>query len=221
VFCIPKGGSYMNIGRMGINPTSSQFRAKAIRVAQSQAGTIKDKKDPTHRDETKGLDEDKVSLSKQGEKTIKEKADSASQSGVMSELMKREKKDQLDETTMFGGERKLYGKDQVEEHGKEQAGGEKKVEDMELGAKLEAMEVMSKDPEEVRGDTPKAFFDTAKKIVEGQIQKGKPADNLRHLKEVETAPLELSPLKNVDIMPIHDSKNKPIPMDMGTGTNIK
>jgi len=203
------------IGRMNqMNPMSTQFRAKAVRTAQTQAATVKDKKDLSPKDETKELDEDMVTLSQQGKKSIKDKADSASQSGVMSELMKREKKDELGEATMFGGKRdskteKGYGAEE------QAAGGKSKAEDVDLEAKIEALAVMNRDPEDIKGNVPPQYFEAAKKIVEGQIDKGKPAKSLKELKAVETAPLELEPQRNVEIMPIHDTDNKPIPMDMG------
>ncbi len=94
---------------------------------------------------------------------------------------------------------------------KEETGG------ISLDDKLEAMEIMNRDPQEIKQDVPEAYFNAAQKIVEGQIQKGKPADSLTQLKAVETAPLELKPAPNVDIMGIHDTDNKPMAMNMESG----
>ncbi|MCD4782321.1 MAG: hypothetical protein K8T10_00670 [Candidatus Eremiobacteraeota bacterium] len=205
------------IGRMNqMNPMSTQFKAKAIRTAQTQAATVKDKKDLSPKDGAKELDEDMVTLSKQGKKSIKDKMDSASQSGVMSDLMKKEKKGKLGEATMFGGKRERQAEKGATAEGKA-AQGQKKAEEVDLGAKIEALTVMNRDPDEIRGDVPPQYFDASKKIVEGQIKKGEPAKSLTELKAVETAPLELKSENYVEIMPIHDTDNKPIPMDMGAG----
>lgn len=199
----------------GMNPLSNQFMARALRTAQTQTATVKDEKDLKPKDDPKDLDDDHVTLSEHGQKSIKDRTDSASQSGVMSELMKREKKESLDEATMFGGSpRELGGKEYAEDAkdgmaSKEEAGA------IDLGDKLEALEIMNRDPQEIKEDVPEAYFQAAQKIVEGQIQKGKPADSLTQLKAVETAPLELKPMANVEIMDIHDTHNKPMSMDMG------
>ena len=210
-------------GAGNLNPMSSNFMTKALKTAQTQAATVKDKKDMTPKDETKDVNEDMVTLSKHGEKSVKDKTDSAHQSGVMSELTKREKKDELEENTMFGGkDGKVSGYGYTEETDRgEGASKQAKTDELDLAEKLEVLSIMNRDPEEIKGNVPEAYFKAAQKIVEGQIQKGKPAESLSGLKPVETAPLELKPMNYVDIMPIHDSNNKPIPMDMGAGMGGK
>lgn len=204
------------VRNMGLNPMSSQFMARTARVAQTQMATVKDKKELEKKDEPKDTGDDMVTLSNAGEKSIKDKADSAAGAGVMSELMKREKKESADELTMFGGEGKVYERESQPEAGKD-AGAKGKAEEMDLDTKIEVMSIMNRSPEEIRGEVPQAFFDAGKKIVEGQIKKGEPTGELKQLKAVETAPIELAPIKNVEIMPIHDSHNKPMQMSMGAG----
>jgi hypothetical protein len=198
-----------------LNPVSGIFLKNAARVAQTQVATIKDSKDLKTRDDSKETkdQDDMVSISHAGEKTIKEKTDSASQSGVMSELVKREKKEKTGETTMFGEKTRSYSGGRETEAGSPKTSG--RTEEISLEDKLEALTIMNRDPDEIRGDVPQAFFDTAKKMVEGQIDKtGKPAEGLRALKEVETGALLLKPLSSINIMSIHDSNNKPMSMSM-------
>lgn len=201
------------VRNVGLNPMSSQFMAKTARLAQSQMATLKDKKELEKKDEPKDTGDDKVTLSNAGEKSIKDKADSASQSGVMSELMKREKKESADELSMFGGEGKVYEKEAQPQSGKD-TGAKGKAEEMDLDTKIEVMSIMNRSPQEIKGEVPQAFFDAAQKIVEGQIKKGEPTGELKQLKAVETAPIELEPIRNVEIMPIHDTHNKPMQMSM-------
>ncbi len=205
------------VRNMGLSPMSSQFMARTARVAQTQMASVKDKKEMDKKDETKDTGDDMVTLSNAGEKSIKDKADSAAGAGVMSELMKREKKESADELSMFGGEGRVYEREAQTESGKDAP--KTKAEEMDLDTKIEVMSIMNRSPEEIRGDVPQAFFEAGKKIVEGQIKKGEPTGELKQLKAVETAPIELEPIKNVEIMPIHDSHNKPMQMSMGAGVS--
>ena len=205
---------------MGMSPMSAKFMGKAARVAQTQAASVKDKKDLKQDDDSNDLRGDQVTLSNAGKKGIKD----ALHSGVMSELAENKKKDKKGGTgkaSMFGGEEEVSKRGRGAQDSEEAGAKGQKVEEMDLDQKLQAMEIMGRDPKEIQGDVPQPFFETAKRMVEGQIKKGQPTGELTQLKSVETAPIELAPLRNVEIMPIHDSHNKPIPAGMSSGMGSK
>lgn len=212
------------IGPGGLNPMSSQFTAKAVRVASQQAGTVRSKKEtePNKNDQSQQLTRDKVSISQQGEgfDALRE-SNEASLTGTSQQLKKQQKEDEdSSEINMFEGEREAQQKmnDGKTEYGDH---GQGMVDEVGLEEKLDALEVMNQSPNEVLKDVPEEYATAAKKIVEGQIQKGQPADSLKNLKEVpDTAPIEVQPERYHDIMPIHDTNNKPITLDMQSEANV-
>jgi hypothetical protein len=152
----------------------------------------------------------------------KDKFDAASHSGALSSLMdgmetesEKEAKDgKLNKNTLFGKKdaqalKRSYAQGSQGENS-QAVDSSQKVEEMDQ--KLDAMSAMNKDPREIQGDVPDAFFNAAQKIVEGKIEKGKPAAELMNLKEVETSPVDAEPLPMVEIMGIHDTRNQPIPV---------
>ncbi|MFP4496913.1 MAG: hypothetical protein ACLFQV_01780 [Vulcanimicrobiota bacterium] len=207
------------IGPGGMNMT--QFAKRAMRVAAQQAGTVKDKKETGKTDDTKDL-QDSISLS---DKAQLEKAQSklAQGSADASQLAKKEKqKDKGDagKVSMFGGEDEAYTKKQAEGAGAKDSQPKTEMEEVSPKDNARIQKALNRSPEEIMGDIPENFATAARKIVQGKIQKNQPNQELSQLKEVpETADMAFDLAKPVDIMPIHDTRNDPIPMKM-EGANV-
>ncbi len=212
------------IGPGGLNPLSAQFRARAIKVATSQAGTVKTKKElDTSKESTKGINKDQVSLSAQAEKfdALRE-TNEASMTGTTQQLKKQYAKDEedADKINMFGGEKEVHEGRTTAHGGSSGEDTEERAEEISLETKLDIMAAMNRSPEEILKDVPEGYATAARKIVEGQMEKGKPTQALTQLKEIpETVPIEVKHAGYVDIMPIHDEDNKPISMEMETSVS--
>jgi hypothetical protein len=202
---------------------SAQFTKNAQKVATANVASVKTQKDmgkPKKESESRNMMEDMVTLS--SNLSDAKKSNLAAQSGVASEAAKKEKKQDADELSMFGGQPHMMEQEALPFAPTPEE--EKAAKEMEAVGKAKAHEVMNRSADEIMKDVPKGFevpegFATAaKRIVEGQIEKGKPTDSLTNLKDVPDNSLvmpDLKPVQNIDIAPIHDSANKPLPLDMG------
>jgi len=210
----------MSIIQPGMSPMSSKFIAKAMKIASKGAATVKSKKDLGKTKEEGESGRDAGTLSDQGKMTAKKQGLLASQSGVTSETAKKEKKKSTDELKMFGGDQPVE-----KEEGK--SGAELKEEkpaktvDPATRARVSKLEnqrtdeIMEREPK-----VPDQFRIIAEGTVKNQIVNNRPKKELTQIKDVPEPSLSIPDLKlkgNVEIAPIHDTKNEPIPMEMGTG----
>lgn len=215
----------MNIIDPNINPISSQFTNKAMKVAQTQVATVKTHKETSGKskgDRELVTDNDMVHLSDKGLEAAKQ-GQQASHSGTMSEAAKKEKKKDVDE-------RRVSVEDELKEKGGTSSGAvakEEKTDELDPVTKMKVDEISKRKSEEIMDRDPKVpegFATASKKIVEGQMKQGVPTEALTNLKDVpdpELALPSLKPAPNVDIAPIHDTNNKPMPMPMDSDTAIE
>ncbi|MCE1248921.1 MAG: hypothetical protein LWY06_19965 [Firmicutes bacterium] len=222
---VSKAGSF----QMDQFATANLIKSASQRIAQSNVASVKDQKELSQSADEKppAEQQDFVSVSTGFDShQAQDSFDSASASGALTSLMdgmeteqEKEAKDgKLNKNAMFGKKdaqalRRSYSQGAQAEN-RQSVESSQSVEDIDR--KLDAMSAMNKDPREIQGDVPQAFFDAAQKIVEGKIEQGKPSQELMNLKEVETSPVSEEALPMVEIMGIHDTKNLPIPMAMDT-----
>ncbi len=219
----------MAIINPGMNPISSQFTAKAVNVASKGMATLKtNTKDVKVRDEQKELNDlgdDQVQLSNAGKLTAGKQAMLADQSGATGETAKKKRK----ESTKDAGELKMFG-DAEEAKKKGEAAKtvsqeETSSDEIEPASKSRVNRLMSQDPREImerEPAVPEQFQVAAQKMVENQMVNDKPTNKLTDIKDVpdpELALPALKPLDNVEIAGIHDTNNRPIPMQMDTSAD--
>jgi hypothetical protein len=88
--------------------------------------------------------------------------------------------------------------------------------------RMELISALTKSPKEILSDVPQGFVTAAKGMVEGKMKQGVPDKTLTNLKEVPDTSLvmvDYKPLKYVEILPIHDTGNKSIPLDFEADLN--
>jgi hypothetical protein len=209
---------------------ADQFQAAKLitsaaqRNVQTQMATLKNKGEMEEAAGEKPSDDchDSVSVSSGFDpKQAKDKLDCAATSGGLTSLMDAMETDDEKKTKEKDGKAgrlNLFGKDQKKLYGPGSGESSNKVEESgkveEMDQKPDIMAAVNKSAKEIQGDVPDGLFAAAKTMVELKVVNGQPTGDLKQLKEVETAPLQLKPLPNLDIAPIHDSHNKPLQMDM-------
>jgi len=190
-----------------MDPNVSSLQNYAIKNVQQQMGTLKTSKE-LQADDKSSIKEDFVELTSanidpSSAKEAKEHLENAAQAGLMSELKEREKnkeKEKIEEGVLY----------QPTAEGKEKQASaptnqEKVVEKIDTSSK-------PVDTVHLYKDIPSEKLETAKKIVEGQIDASrKPSASLVEMKVPEgIAAIET---KNADyhpIMDIHDTSNSPV-----------
>lgn len=223
----------------GINPTDqSVLNQKMQSIAGRGAATVKTSKDAgkTAKEDALVKEEDVfVPTQEEGEPTESQKQAAGDRSGVVSEQAKNQKKRSADELKMFGGKHhkmKLTGAaeedfeaqaDKAADAGISSAETAKsdeitKLDGEQLQINAKVNEILERDPQEIMDASPKVpegLASTAKDMVLKKIENGTPNESLKKLKEVpdqtliENSDIEIP----ISILPIHESKNKPMAME--------
>lgn len=215
----------MSIINPGMNPLSTQFTTNALKVASKSVAQVKVGKELQVKDESKETNDqnDQVTLSDTGKMTAGKQAMLAEQSGATGEATKKKRK----EGTKDADALRLFedGEEALKKGQSRGLNADEVTQELSSVEQTQVDKISNQRPDEIMSRepaVPEQFRVAAEKMVENQMVQGKPTDKLTEIKDVpdpELAMPALKPLENVEIAGIHDTDNRPIPMQMDTSAD--